>query len=342
MIKIDKGGVILESRPGFEFESEGVLNPACVEKDGITHMFYRAVGKGNFSTIGYCQIKDDKVINRLDKPLLVPEFDYESQGMEDPRITCLDDKYYMLYTAYDGKNAVVAYAISRDLKLWEKKGVISSQMTYNLAEDLFSKNKLDHRYSIFERWYRFAIGDDVKLWEKDAALFPKRINGKMAMIHRVLPGIQICYFDSFTDLNNEYWEKYLADLDKYIILDPQDKFESGYVGGGCVPIETNEGWLLIYHGVDFENNQRIYSAGAMLLEKNNPLKIIGKTKLPLFSSQESWGKESMGNVIVVFPTGTIIDKGILKIYYGAGDKRIAYKKIDMKELISLLKGSKNE
>jgi len=339
MIKGEDGGIILEGREGVEFESGGVLNSACVEKDGIVHMFYRAVKKENFSTIGYCQIKDDKLIYRADKPLLVPEYDYESKGMEDPRITFFEGRYYMLYTAYDGKNALVAYATSLDLKTWEKKGVISPQMSYDRAEDIFRNNKLDRRYSLFERWYRFALGDDVKLWEKDAALFPKRINGKIAMIHRVLPGIQICFFDKFEDLDNKYWEKYLADLGNYIILDPQAKFESGYVGGGCVPIETSEGWLLIYHGVDIEGNQRIYQAGAMLLDKNNPLKIIGKTKQPLFLSKESWKKGPMGNVVVVFPTGAIIKQDVLYIYYGAGDRRIAYKKIGMKELISVLKSN---
>jgi beta-1,2-mannobiose phosphorylase / 1,2-beta-oligomannan phosphorylase len=339
MIKVEDCGIILESRKGVEFESGGVLNPSCIEKDGVTHMFYRAVRKGNFSTIGYCQIKDDKVVNRADKPILVPEYDYESRGMEDPRITLFEGIYYMLYTAYDGKNALVAYATSSDLKTWEKKGVISSQMRYDRAEDIFKNKKLDRRYGLFERWYRFAVGDEVKLWEKDAALFPKRINGKMAMIHRVLPGIQICFFDKFEDLDNEYWEKYLVDLNNYIIFDPQDKFESGYVGGGCVPLETDVGWLLIYHGVDIEKDQKIYQAGVILLDKNNPQKIIGKTKLPLFSPKKSWEKDPIGNVIVVFPTGAIVDEGVLRVYYGAGDKRIAYKKIDLKELINNLKSN---
>ena len=336
MIMIDEGRVILESRPGIEFENGGVLNPACIEKDGILHMFYRAVRKDNFSTIGYCQIKDDKVFYQANKPILTPEHTYESKGIEDPRITFFEGKYYMFYTAYDGINAVVAYATSLDLNTWEKHGVISSQMSYDRAEDIFRKNKLDRRYGLFERWYRFSLGDDIKLWEKDAALFPKRINGKLAMIHRVLPGIQICYFDKFTDLNNEYWEKYLADLDNYIILDPQEKFESGYVGGGCVPIETDEGWLLIYHGVDIENNQKIYHAGAMLLDKNNPQKVIGRLSYPLFSPETSWEKKGVVNN-VVFPTGAVIKDDLLYIYYGAADKKIAMKSIKIKELLEELK-----
>ena len=335
MIRMDEGIVVLESRPGFEFENEGVLNPACIEKDGLAHMFYRAVGKGNFSTIGYCQLKDNKVIYRADKPILLPEYDYERKGIEDPRITFFEGIYYMFYTAYDGKNALVAYATSVDLKTWKKHGVISSQMSYDRAEDIFKKNKLNKRYGLFERWYRFLIGNDVKLWEKDAALFPKRINGKMAMIHRVLPGIQICYFDKFTDLNNKYWEKYLANLDDYIILDPKEKFESAYVGGGCIPIETDKGWLLIYHGVDFEKNLRIYSAGTVLLDKDNPQKVIGRLPYPLFSPETNWEKQGIVNN-VVFPTGAIVKNDILSIYYGAADKKIAVKTIKLSELLKEL------
>jgi len=335
MIKTDEGSVVLESRPGFEFENEGVLNPACVEKDGLIHMFYRAVSKGNFSTIGYCQLKDNKVIYRADKPILIPEYDYECKGVEDPRITLFEGKYYMFYTAYDGQNALVAYATSLDLNTWEKHGIISSQMSYDRAEDIFKNNKLDRRYGIFERWYRFLQGDKVKLWEKDAALFPKRINGKMAMIHRVLPGIQICYFDKMTDLNNEYWEKYLANLDDYIILDPKEKFESAYIGGGSVPIEIDEGWLLIYHGVDVEKNLRIYQAGAVLLDKKNPKKIIGKLPYPLFSPEKDWEKQGVVNN-VVFPTGVIVKNDELSIYYGAADKRIGVKTLKLSELLKEL------
>jgi predicted GH43/DUF377 family glycosyl hydrolase len=332
MIKSDQGTVVLESRPGVEFENEGVLNPACIEKDGITHMFYRAVHQGNFSTIGYCQIKNDQVIYRPETPLLIPEYDYESQGLEDPRVTLFEGIYYMLYTAYNGQSALIAYAISSDLITWKKMGIISSQMSYDRAEDIFKKNKLDRRYGLFERWYRFEMGEKVKLWEKDASLFPKRINGQMAMIHRVLPGIQICYFDNFSDLNDKYWEKYLANLDNYIILDPQEKFEAAYVGGGCVPLETDAGWLLIYHGVNIENNQRIYRAGAMLLDKNNPQTIIGRLSYPLFSPEADWEKQGVVNN-VVFPTGTIIDQDVLKIYYGAGDKRIGLKTFQLSTLL---------
>ena len=337
MIKVENCGIILESREGVSFESEGVLNPACVEKDGIMHMFYRAVGKGNFSTIGYCQIKDDKIINRLDKPLLIPEFDYEREGMEDPRITYLDGKYYMLYTAYDGKSALVAYAISNDLKTWEKKGLVTPQISYDEAEDIFRNSGIIKKYTFFEKTFRQMIGDTVFLWEKDTMLFPKNFNGKHALIHRILPGIQICYFDDFDQLTPDFWREYLKKLGNWIIMDPKYQFENGYIGGGCVPIEIDEGWLLIYHSTEETISEgRIYRASAALLDKDNPKKVIGRLPYPLFEPKEEWEKQGVIDN-VVFPTGTRVKDGELYIYYGAGDRRIGYKKIEMKELINNLK-----
>jgi len=176
MINVTKGEVVLEPRSELEFENGGVLNPACVEKDGVLHMFYRAVSEGNFSTIGYCQIKDGKIIYQPKEPILKPEYRYEKHGLEDPRITFLEGKYYMLYTAYDGLNAVVAYAVSTDLKNWEKKGLITPQLTYDEAEDIFRNSGVNEKYIHFEKIFRRDKGDKVYLWEKDAILFPKRIN----------------------------------------------------------------------------------------------------------------------------------------------------------------------
>ena len=338
MLEIKNEGIVLEPSK-LAFEAEGVLNPACVEKDGIIHMFYRAVAKGNFSTIGYCQIKDTKVVERWDKPILVPEFDYEKGGVEDPRITLLDGTYYMLYTAYDGQNARIAYATSVDLMNWKKMGLLSPSITYDLAEDIFRDSVANrHRYSYFERVFRTFNGDNVMLWEKDSMLFPRKINGRYALIHRVMPGIQLCLFDSFSDLNNKnYWVDYLENLEENIILDPEGEFETAYIGGGCPPIETKKGWLLIYHSVDVEGGRKKYQAGAALLDLENPKKVLGRLKRPLFEPIEEW--EKIGIVDnVVFPTGAIVLDGVLYIYYGAADMRIGAKSMHLDELLKKLKG----
>jgi len=338
MIEVKSEGIILESSTN-AFDSQAVLNPACVEIDGITHMLYRAVRQQDMvSSIGYCQLAGNKVIKRLDHPVLFPEYDYEEKGVEDPRIVFFEGVYYIFYTAYDGKNAVFAYATSSDLVKFVKHGVISPRITYAEAGKLIgsAKTKVREKYFLFESYIRDRQGADILLWEKDAFIFPKKFHNKIALVHRILPGIQVIYFDDFKDLTDDYWRKYLLDLGSHILLESQYRFESRNIGGGCPPIETKDGWLFIYHAIEDSSQGRIYHAAAALLDLDDPAKVIGRLKRPLFSPTEDWEKQGDVNN-VVFPTGTVLKDGRLYIYYGAADKLIAAKSVDMNELLRELK-----
>lgn len=335
MVYVKKEGIILEATE-LEFENQAVLSPTCVQDGNTIHMFYRAVNKEFHSSIGYCKLDGPlKVVERCKTPVLFPKHDYEKQGTEDPRIVFLDGTYYMLYVAYDGKNALIAYATSKDLNVWEKKGVISPRIKYNDVRKIFIKSKLKSRYFFFKSFYKEIKGEDVLLWEKDAFLFPKKFNGKFALVHRILPDIQVIYFDDFKDLTLDFWRKYLKKLPEHIILEPRYWYESRNIGGGCPPIETEKGWLLIYHAVQNIDNGRLYRASAALLDKNDPCKVIGKLENPLFGPEEDW--EIHGDVNnVVFPEGTALFGDKLYIYYGAADKRIGVASVSMKELLNEL------
>ena len=335
MVAVKDEGIILE-KTNLEFENKGVLNPACIQANGITHMFYRAINKQKISSIGYCQIVNNKVIKRLDRPILSPWYNYEKRGVEDPRIVFLDGLYYLFYTAFDGQNALVAYAVSKDLINFSKKGLVSPKITYDEAEDIFRDSGVEKKYILFEQIYKKRRGHDILLWEKDASLFPKKIRGKFALMHRILPGIQIMYFDDFSELTNEYWRKYLKELSQFVIIDPKYKFEERNVGGGCPPIETPQGWLLIYHAVEKTKRGKVYHAGAALVDLNNPTKVLGRLKEPLFSPEASWEKSGVTNN-VVFPTGAVVRDKRLYIYYGAADKLIAARSVDLAELLTELK-----
>ena len=338
MIEVKSEGIILESSRN-AFDDQAVLNPACVEVDGVTHMFYRGVRQGDMvSSIGYCQLVANKVVKRLDQPILFPEYDYEKKGVEDPRIVFLNGIYYLFYTAYDGKNAIFAYATSTDLINFVKHGVISPRITYAEVGKLLgcSRIRVREKYFLFESYIKDRQGADILLWEKDAFIFPKKFNNKFALVHRILPGIQVIYFDDFKDLTDNYWREYLRNLGSYILLESKYRFESRNIGGGCPPIETKEGWLLIYHAVEDSLQGRIYHAAAVLLDLDDPAKVIGRMKRPLFSPTEMW--EKRGDVDnVVFPTGTVLKDNRLYIYYGAADKLIAAKSVDMNELLTELK-----
>ncbi|HBH46482.1 MAG: hypothetical protein A2445_03990 [Candidatus Jacksonbacteria bacterium RIFOXYC2_FULL_44_29] len=335
MIAVKNEGIIIE-KTELEFENKGVLNPACIQIDGITHMFYRAVSQNNVSSIGYCQLQNDKVVKRLTKPILCPEYDYEKRGVEDPRITLLEGTYYLFYTAYDGKNALIAYATSKDLTHFAKQGLISPKISYQEAGDNFRESKVIDKYTTFETIYKESAGEDILLFEKDASLFPQKFNNKFALIHRVLPGIQIVYFDSFSEFTEDHWRDHLKNLDDFIVLDPLFWFESHNIGGGCPPIETKDGWLFIYHGVENSPRGKIYHATAALLDLKNPLKVLGRLTEPLFSPEADWEKKGVVNN-VVFPTGAVVQDKRLYIYYGAADKLIAAKSVDLDELLAELK-----
>ncbi|HEY6062578.1 MAG TPA: hypothetical protein VIV35_03155, partial [Chitinophagaceae bacterium] len=131
MIEVKKEGILLQ-KTTLGFENEGVLNPAVISGEGCIHLFYRAVSKGNYSSIGYCKLKSPMLVEeRHETPVLFPQNDYESHGVEDPRIVKIGDLYYLTYTAYDGVNALGALAVSKDLKQWDKMGIIVPQMTYD-------------------------------------------------------------------------------------------------------------------------------------------------------------------------------------------------------------------
>ena len=332
MIPMENKGVILE-KSDLEFENRAVLNPTCIEKDGKIHMFYRAVPESWISSIGYCQIEDGKVTYRADKPVIFPENDYEIRGIEDPRVVEMDGVYYMFYVAYDGQNARIAYAVSTDLTSWDKKGIISPNMSYDEAEDLFRGSQVREKYLFYEAYFKDVVARDVILWEKDGFIFPKRINGKIALVHRVLPGIQVIYADSFEQLQKvEYWREYFKEMNQHIILDSEYKFENRNVGGGCPPIELNEGWLLIYHAVEDRPSGKVYHAAAALLDKEDPTKILARLPEPLFSPESD--EELFGDVnSVVFPTAAIVKDGQLDVYYGAADSRIMLKSMKLQDLM---------
>jgi len=332
MLKVKREGVLLEPTK-LKFENKGVLNPACIRKGRYVHMFYRAWDKNNRSTIGYCKFDGPlKIVERLNKPLMSGSNIEDS--IEDPRITLINGTYYLTYVVYDGKNVRTAYATSKDLIKFEKKGVISPEITYDEAEDLFRscRARLKDRYFFFESYYKDKIGKDVLLWYKDAFLFPKKINGKFAMLHRIPPDIQVVYFKDFKQLTLDFWKKYLKRLCNYVVLESRHWYETRNIGGGAPPIETDKGWLLIYHAVDDMDKGKTYRAGAALLDRKNPQKVIGHLHEPLFSPEENY--EMTGNINnVVFPTGTAIFNKKLYIYYGTADTKIAVVSVNLNKLI---------
>lgn len=342
MITIEKLGILL-SPTDLDFENNGVFNAGIYQEGNILHILYRAVKHGNFSTIGYAKTEGPlNIIERNEKPLIQRDFDYEKHGVEDPRIVKIEDTYYITYTAYDGVNAMGALATSKDLTHFEKHGIITPCVNYQEYEDYVNccgGEKLNPKYHQYYNLFAQIglVEDEFRLLrDKDIVLFPRKVNGKFVLLHRIWPGIQIVQFEDWKELTKPFWEDYLKNLNDYIVLDPNDPFEVDYIGAGGPPIETEFGWLLIYHGVQETVTGKIYHAKAALLQLDKPEIELARLPYPLFSPSKSWEIEGVVNN-VVFPTGHAVFGDDLYIYYGVADRHVAVAKCNLNELLTELR-----
>ncbi|MCU0443220.1 MAG: pesticidal protein Cry7Aa [Bacteroidia bacterium] len=338
MITVVKRGIVL-SRTQNGFECEGVLNPAILQIGNTVHLFYRAVAKGNYSTIGYCRLEGPlTLVERLDEPLLYPQRDFESQGMEDPRIVKLDDTYFLSYTAFDGINALGALATSTNLKHFLKVGLIVPTIQYNKFKRFAeSKQPLNEKYIRYNKRDNILTKRNklVFLWIKNVVFFPRKIGNEIYFLIRIKPDIQLVKVADLSVLTQSFWEHYLYHLSDNIAISPVYAHEVSYIGAGCPPIETEKGWLVIYHGVFDSPNGYIYTACAALLDLDNPLQVIARLAYPLFVPELDY--ELTGHVNnVCFPTGTSIFEDTLYIYYGAADNQIACASVSLNDLLDEL------
>lgn len=342
MIKVKKHGVILAPTK-LAFESKCVFNPGIYQEGNNVHVIYRALDEKYMSTFGYAMLEGPtKVVKRLQKPVYTPKYKYESKGVEDPCIVKINETYYMTYVAHNGVDAVIAYMSGKNLLKLSRKGIISPRISYRKAAKLFNYSKLKDDYYMFASFYEKYGGDrNILVWEKDGVLFPEKIDGKFALLHRILPDIQLAKFDNFEELKDvNYWHDHILHLSKHVVLEGRHGFEARHIGGGAPPLKTKEGWIMIYHAVEPRNNGRIYYAGAALLDLKNPRKVIARLPYPFFSPDQDYEKEGHVND-VVFPTGISVFDNELYVYYGTSDTYVAAASVQIDKLLQELLKNKN-
>lgn len=274
---------ILAPVPGHIWEDKFVFNCAVVHDGELFHMLYRAQGQDMVSRIGYAVSVDGVRFNRLERPVFSPGSQDELYGVEDPRVTRIGDRYYMLYTAYSPKGPRVAMASTKNFITWERHGIVI-------------KDEIDN---------------------KDAALFPEKINGKYVLIHRFPPDIWLAFSDDLV-----HWGEYVK------IAGPRKGYwDNLKIGAGAPPVKTPYGWLLLYHGVE-EAPRPIYRLGFMLIDLNDPTRILKRSEEPILEPEEEW--EIYGGVPnVVFSDAMVEYMGKYYVYYGAADNYIALATIEV-------------
>ena len=296
---------ILELIKTNAWESQAVFNPAAIREGDHVHLIYRAVEGDNCSTLGYAKLdRAGKILERWPAPILRRETSQEQRGVEDPRVAKFDDRYYLVYVAFDGATVRTCLASTKDFKTIARHGII--------------------------------IPD---AWDKDAMFFPEPVKGKLLLMHRIEPNIQLAFFNDMEHVlkpEKDYWKQHFAALDKHTAMRPKYLWEAKKIGGGAPPIPTPEGWLVIYHGVD---DKLVYRAGAALLDYDDPLKVIARFPEPILAPERPF--EKVGDVPnVVFPTGTAIFDDELLVYYGGADKAIGMATASLDELLHELKHHK--
>ena len=267
---------LLYPEPLHRWESLNVFNAAVTQYNGLFHMHYRAQGVDFISRIGYAVSEDGIVWNRLENPVMSPHRGREDyRGVEDPRVTPLDGAFYLCYTAYGENGNYPMIARSENLISWED--VAPLETTEN----------------------------------KDHVLFPEKINGRYAILHRRRPHIWIAYSDDLIT-----W------VDHTIILSPredgQDGWDSKSIGANGLPVKTEYGWLLFYHGYA---ESHIYRHSVALLDLNDPTKVLHRPKTYIMEPTETW--EIRGDVPnVIFSCSNNVVGDQLYFYYGGADRMV--------------------
>ena len=314
---------IIIPNPKNHWESKATFNPAALLIDGKVHLLYRAIGDNDMSVLGYAGSSNGFDIDeQLPYPAYVQDGRNNSGrrsknvlplsycsgggwngGCEDPRLTEIGDVVYLLYTAFDG---------------W---GSIRIALSSIALED-FRQKKWNWMKTVFIS----PSGEIHKNW----ILFPEKINGRFAILHSISPNVLVDYFDSLDEFSEKtFIRSYYSGKSGR-----EDEWYNWVRGAGPTPIKTKHGWLVLYHAMDNSDPNK-YKLGAMLLDLEDPTKVLYRTKAPLLEPSECYENEGF-KAGVVYCCGAVVNEGRLLIYYGGADTVTCVASIDLDEFLNEL------
>jgi len=287
-----KGNPILTPQ-NWPYPINAVFNPGAAIVDDEVLLLNRVEEIRGFSHLTCARSKDgltNWVIDDLPTMIADPATKEEKWGLEDPRIIWLEEQhqYAITYVSFSEGGPTISLAITKNFRAFARIGALLP------PED------------------------------KDACLFPRRFNGRFALIHRpIVRGEAHIWLSLSPDL--KHWGDH-----RVLLKTRQAYWDSHRIGLACQPIELPEGWLLIYHGVRKTTSGEIYRTGMALLDRDEPGRVLRRGEEWVLGPKESY--ERIGNVgDVVFVTGAIVKKETnqLYVYYGAADDKVAVAMADM-------------
>jgi predicted GH43/DUF377 family glycosyl hydrolase len=280
-----------------------VFNPGAAQHNGETILLCRVEDRRGISHLTVARSSDGRTNWRVDpKPLIADDpLDQTScWGVEDARIARVDELggFVITYTAYGPGGPCVALAVTQDFTSAEHYGVVMP------PED------------------------------KNASILPRRVNGNYVLFHRPV---------SVMSARADVWLSRSTDLRSWTTPEPVMQSRSGpwwdatRIGMGPPPLETPHGWLVLYHGVKSMVATSIYRVGMVLLDLDNPSKVIRRTPSWVLGVEAEY--ERVGDVPnVVFPTGLVhdVESDELRLYYGAADLTVGLATARMSEVMDYL------
>ena len=305
---------MISPRPENGWEAWQTFNPGVILLEDKIHFLYRAIGEDGISRLGYAASSDGFTIDeRLPYPiyehhLTRPVFNYYSfasggsfGGSEDPRIVRVDeeDTFYMTYTACDEGLRVALTSIG--------------------VEDFLNKKW---------RWKPPKLISKPGEVHKNWVVFPEKIHGQYAILHSISPEISIAYLDNLEFEDNAYINSYYNGLGK------KNCWDSYVRGAGPSPIKTKYGWLLLYQAMN-ANDMSKYKVGVMLLDLNDPTKILHRSPEPILEPTEVYENNGF-KAGVVYASGAVVKDGKLLVYYGAADSYIGVAYVDLDKFLGEL------
>jgi predicted GH43/DUF377 family glycosyl hydrolase len=283
-------GLAIDWTPDGELD---VLDPRVVKRkaDGLVRLTF-------ISHLRVLRCGDGRTLREATETCFLPERSLEEFGVEDPRITLIDGRFYFTYVAVSRHGAATALASTIDFRLFERHGIVFCPEN------------------------------------KDVVLFPERIEGEYAALHRPNAATPFCRPEMWVARSPDlvHWGKHEC------LHGGGAEWETGRVGAGTPPVRIADGWLEIYHG----NRQPTrpgevgaYSTGVLLLDRNNPAKVLRRSAASIFEPTAEF--ERNGFVPdVVFPTGIVQADDAYLVYYGAADTCTAVVEFSKRELVNAL------
>lgn len=287
------------------YPAHTVFNAGACQLGDETVLLIRVEDRRGHSHLTVARSNDGVTNWQIDsKPSFAPDLEHHSEeawGVEDPRLTWVEDRqeWIIAYTAYSPSGPLVALARTKD-------------------------------FTSFSR-----LGPVMPPEDKDAAVFPRRFGGRYAMIHRPV---------SAGSSGAHIWLSFSSDLihwgEHHVLMHARRGawWDANKIGLSPPPLETPEGWLILYHGVRHTAGGCLYRLGLALLDLENPCRVRRRSDDWIFAPEAPY--ERQGDVgDVVFPCGWILDNvsGTIRMYYGGADSCLALATSQVSVLLDYLR-----